>query len=53
MIATQFFFTLCLISVIVSLGLVLLFFLCAGPDQKHFVLLIKVVVQRMCVNILY
>lgn len=43
MIATQFFFTLCLISVIVSLGLVLLFFLCAGPDQKHFVLLIKVV----------
>lgn len=43
MIATQFFFTLCLIAVIVSLCLVLLFFLCAGPDQKHFVLLIKVI----------
>lgn len=42
MIATQFFYTLCLIGMVVSLCLVLLFFLCAGPDQKHFVLLIKV-----------
>ncbi|XP_037922264.1 uncharacterized protein LOC119658716 isoform X2 [Hermetia illucens] len=43
MIATQFFFTLCLVGVLVSLILVLLFFLCAGPDQKHFVLLITVI----------
>uniref|UniRef100_U5EWM7 Uncharacterized protein n=1 Tax=Corethrella appendiculata TaxID=1370023 RepID=U5EWM7_9DIPT len=43
MIATQFFFTLCAIGVILSLILVLLFFLCAGPDQKHFVLLIRVI----------
>ncbi len=42
MIATQFFYTLCLIGMVVSLCLVLLFFLCAGPDQKHFVRLIKV-----------
>lgn len=42
MIATQFFFTLCFIGILVSLVLVLLFFLCAGPDQKKFVLLIKV-----------
>ncbi|XP_037039161.1 uncharacterized protein LOC119076483 isoform X3 [Bradysia coprophila] len=43
MIATQFFYTLCLIGMVVSLCLVLLFFLCAGPDQKHFVLLIKLI----------
>ncbi|KAJ6636344.1 hypothetical protein Bhyg_14932 [Pseudolycoriella hygida] len=43
MIATQFFYTLCLIGMVVSLCLVLLFFLCAGPDQRHFVLLIKLI----------
>lgn len=42
MIATQFFFTLCFLGILVSLVLVLLFFLCAGPDQKRFVLLIRV-----------
>lgn len=42
-IATQFFFTLCFIGVFASLIFVLLFFLCAGPDQKHFLLLIKVI----------
>lgn len=42
MIATQFFFTLCFISMLVAFGLVLLFFLCAGPDQKYFVKLIQV-----------
>lgn len=42
MIATQFFFTLCTIGVFLSLILVLLFFLCAGPDQKFFLLLIRV-----------
>lgn len=41
MVTTQFFFTLCLIGVLVSTILVLIFFLCAGPDQKRFVLLIK------------
>ncbi|XP_063709849.1 claudin domain-containing protein 1 isoform X2 [Culicoides brevitarsis] len=43
MIATQFFFTLTFIGILVSLVLVLLFFLCAGPDQKRFVLLIRVI----------
>jgi hypothetical protein len=43
MIATQFFFTLCFIGIFASLILVLLFFLCAGPDQKHFLLLIKII----------
>lgn len=42
MIVTQLFFTLCFISVLIGFGLVLLFFLCAGPDQKFFVKLIQV-----------
>lgn len=41
MIITQFFYTLCLIGALVGLVLVLLFFLCAGPDLSWFVLLIK------------
>ncbi|XP_077293833.1 claudin family member sinuous [Arctopsyche grandis] len=41
MIATQFFFTLCTIGVVISGILVLLFFLCCGPDQEKFILLIK------------
>lgn len=42
MVVTEIFFTLCFISVLIGLGLVLLFFLCAGPDQKFFVKLIQV-----------
>jgi hypothetical protein len=42
MIITQFFMTLSFIGVFVSLILVLLYFLCGGPDQKHFLILIKV-----------
>ena len=42
MVATQFFYTLCAIGVILAMVLVLLYFLCAGPDQKFFVKLIKV-----------
>ncbi|RZC33837.1 clc-like protein 2 [Asbolus verrucosus] len=41
MVATQFFFTLCFISVLISAILTLLYFLCCGPDQKQFVLLIQ------------
>lgn len=41
MIATQFFFTLAFISVIIGGIMVLLYFLFCGPDQKKFVLLIK------------
>lgn len=41
MIATQFFFTLCLLGVLISTILVLMFFLCCGPDQRRFVTLIK------------
>lgn len=42
MIATQFFYTLCFIAALIGFGLVMFFFLCAGPDQKFFVKLIKV-----------
>lgn len=45
MIATQFFYTLCFIGMLVGMGLVLLFFLCAGPDQSYFVKLIRVSIQ--------
>lgn len=41
MIATQFFFTLSLIGSLASFILVMLFFLCCGPDMKHFVTMIK------------
>lgn len=41
MIATQFFFTLCFIGSFASMIAVLVFFLCAGPDQKHFIILIQ------------
>ncbi|KAJ8871848.1 hypothetical protein PR048_028188 [Dryococelus australis] len=43
MIATQFFFTLCFLCVLIAAILVLVFFLCFGPDQKYFILLIKVI----------
>lgn len=42
MIATQFWYTLCFVAMLVGLGFVLLFFLCAGPDQNYFVKLIRV-----------
>lgn len=42
MIITQFFFTLAFIAIFGSLILVLLYFLCGGPDQKHFLLMIRV-----------
>lgn len=41
MIATQFFFTLSLIGSLASFILVMLFFLCCGPDMKHFVTMIR------------
>lgn len=40
MIATQFFFTLCFIAVLLSAILTLIYFLCCGPDQKQFAVLI-------------
>ncbi|CAG9804972.1 unnamed protein product [Chironomus riparius] len=42
MIFTQFFFTLAFIGVFGSLILVLLYFLCGGPDQKYFLLMLKI-----------
>ncbi|CAH0722586.1 unnamed protein product, partial [Brenthis ino] len=43
MIATQFFFTLCLIGVLASTILVIIFFLCCGPNQNRYVMIIKVI----------
>ncbi|VEN57537.1 unnamed protein product [Callosobruchus maculatus] len=40
MVATQFFFTLCLIAVLLSAILTLIYFLCCGPEQDHFLTLI-------------
>ncbi|KAJ8916188.1 hypothetical protein NQ315_016327 [Exocentrus adspersus] len=40
MVATQFFFTLCFIAILLGAILSLIYFLCFGPDQKQFVLLI-------------
>lgn len=42
MVATQFFFTLCFISVLLSAILTLLYFLCCGPDMKQFLTLIRI-----------
>ncbi|KAK4880528.1 hypothetical protein RN001_008674 [Aquatica leii] len=42
MIATQFFFTVCFICMLIGAVLSLLYFLCCGPDMDKFVLLIKV-----------
>lgn len=41
LVATQFFFTLCFIAALLSAVLSLLYFLCCGPDIKHYVTLIK------------
>ncbi|CAG9823375.1 unnamed protein product [Phaedon cochleariae] len=40
MVATQFFFTLCFISVLLGAVLTLIYFLCCGPDQKQHITLI-------------
>lgn len=45
MIITQFFMTLSFIAIFGSLILVLLYFLCGGPDQKHF---LKMIWVRNC-----
>jgi len=42
MIITQLFMTLSFIAIFVSLVLVLLYFLCGGPDQKYFLLMIRI-----------
>ncbi|CRK98934.1 CLUMA_CG012188, isoform A [Clunio marinus] len=42
MIFTQFFMTFSFIGIFISLILVLLYFLCGGPDQKHFLITLKV-----------
>jgi hypothetical protein len=41
MVFTQLFMTLAFIGIFLSTILVLLYFLCGGPDQKHFLNLIK------------
>ncbi|XP_069354434.1 voltage-dependent calcium channel gamma-4 subunit isoform X1 [Maniola hyperantus] len=43
MIATQLFFTLCLIGVLISTVLVIVFFLCCGPDQNRYVMIIRAI----------
>lgn len=43
MIATQFFYTLSFLLVIITFACVLLYFLCCGPDQGKFVLLITII----------
>ncbi|XP_069689377.1 uncharacterized protein sinu isoform X2 [Periplaneta americana] len=43
MMVTQVFFTLCFIFILIALILVLIFFLCFGPEQKYFVLLSLVI----------
>ncbi|XP_055913108.1 uncharacterized protein LOC129946801 [Eupeodes corollae] len=42
-IVTQFFYTLCFIGTLMTAVMVLIFGLCAGPDQKHFIHLIKAI----------
>lgn len=42
MIATQFFFTLCFVSVLIGAILTLIYFLCCGPDQGNFITLVKI-----------
>lgn len=42
MIATQFFFTLCFISVLIATILSLLYFLCCRPEQDRFIQLVKI-----------
>lgn len=43
MIATQFFFTLCFLLGLISLGLILLFTLCCDPEQKRYVQLVGII----------
>ncbi|KAI4499512.1 hypothetical protein M0802_005408 [Mischocyttarus mexicanus] len=42
-IVTQLFFTVCLILILVSFGLMLLFILCCRPTEKRYILLIKII----------
>lgn len=43
MIATQFFFTMCFLLILISFGLMLLFVLCCRPEQKRYILLIQII----------
>ncbi|KAK6633345.1 hypothetical protein RUM43_000913 [Polyplax serrata] len=43
MVATQFFFTLAFLGVMISLFLILLYFLCCGPDQGRYIQLIRII----------
>ncbi|XP_015184836.1 PREDICTED: uncharacterized protein LOC107070824 [Polistes dominula] len=43
MIATQLFFTVCCLLILVSFGLMLLFILCCRPTEKRYILLIKII----------
>lgn len=43
MVATQLFFTLCFIFVLIAFILTLLYFLCCRPDQARFVQLVKII----------
>lgn len=56
MVATQFFFTLCFISVLICTILSLLYFLCCGPGQErlvvlYFVLFYDLYVFLMCFGV--
>lgn len=43
MIATQFFYTICFIFVLICAVLCLLYFLCCGPEQSRFLLLVRII----------
>ncbi|XP_022913654.1 uncharacterized protein [Onthophagus taurus] len=43
MVATQLFFTLCFISVLISTILILIYFLCCGPEQRRFIHLVRII----------
>lgn len=43
MVATQFFFTVCFIAFLVSMGLIILYATCWDPEQKHYVKLIAAI----------
>ncbi|GJQ85637.1 hypothetical protein Trydic_g20186 [Trypoxylus dichotomus] len=43
MVATQLFFTLCFICVVISTVLVLVYYLCSGPDQRWFVQMVQII----------
>lgn len=43
MVTTQFFFTLCFLSFLISLGLIILYSTCWDQEQKHYLNLIKAI----------